>query len=319
MDAPNFIPLDHTVSPTLYAALITANQTLYYNLMSSNKRTGPPTDYPIPITVLRWNDFNIQSLTEAYGDILSSNLDIRSSESYSDPIQISGPDSLKSACESHVFRLIHQAIIRGTEDIVGRLEQRMPNVEYVQDDRIPHKYEYRYKSGLSVLLGNPSISTPPARLVVSCFYHASTWKSGYLLSKSPRPFHLLPLQRLAMYCLLADTRYGFIFTGLELVVVRVSGTIACPPAPCQVEWQSIPWSNSGPGVLTVKLSLWSLIMMSLHKEYRATCTPERILPLHLWWRYRNCEGRVVFRHHLSMREVFELPNGAVFQDVNLIL
>ncbi|SPJ81633.1 uncharacterized protein FTOL_09038 [Fusarium torulosum] len=191
----------------------------------------------------------------------------------------------------------------------------MPNVETVRDDQIA----FGYRSGLSVLLRDTSISKTPARLVVSCFYHASTWQSNLLLQELARQ-GLLPLQRLATYCLLSNTRYGFIFTSAELVVVRVSGTTACRPvAPCRVEWRSIPWSASGPGVLTVKFSLWSLVMMSLQAEYRAICTPERILPVHLWWRYRNCERREVFRHHLCMREVFQRPIGAVVEDMNLNL
>jgi hypothetical protein len=316
MDSSNFAFLDHTASLTLYEALITANQTLYYNHMGPDSTLSIQTAYDsIPIEVMHWDDFNIQSLTEAYGDTLSSNIDIQSSELHSSSPQISGLNTLKAVCECYVFHLLRQAIARGTEDIVGRLDQRMPNVETVRDDQIAS----RYRSGLSVLLRDPSISKTPARLVVSCFYRASQWQSNFLLQELT-PQNLLPLQRLATYCLLANTRYGFIFTGAELVVVRISGTTSCRSvATCRVEWRSIPWIASGPGVLTVKFSLWSLVMMSLQAEYRAICTPERILPVHLWWRYRNCEGREVFRHHLSMREVFQRPIGAVVEDMNLNL
>jgi hypothetical protein len=316
MDSSNLAPSDRTAASTLYDALIAANHTLYYDHTSSSILLPTQIVFnPIPMEVMHWDEFDIQFLTEAYGDTLSSSLETQRSDSFPDPPQISGLNDLKSACECHTFPLIRQAIIRGTEDIVGRLDQRMPRVETVRDDQIA----FGYCSGLSVRLRDTSVSTAPARLVVSCFYHARAWQSSLLLQE-PTPRRLAPLQRLAKYCLLANTRYGFIFTGAELVVVRVSGTTARHPvSPCRVEWRSIPWNVSGPGVLTVKLSLWSLVMMSLHTQYRAICTPERILPLNLWWQYRNCEGREVFRHHLSMREVFQRPNGAVVEDMDLNL
>ncbi|KAM0467418.1 hypothetical protein ACHAP7_011942 [Fusarium lateritium] len=314
MDSPNSAP----VPSTLYASLVTPNQELYYDSYGSIRFPFQQTAYePISIEAVHWDDFNFQSLSEAYGDTLSANLDFQHVEPYSNPTQITGLNTLKAVCEGYVFRCIHQAMVKGVEDIACRLDQRIPNVEIVRDDLIASGY----RSGQSILLRDNSISNTPVRLMVSCFYHTSTWTSDSLLQEH-NPGSAVPLQRLATYCLRARTRYGFIFSSEELVVVRVSSTAACNfMAPCRVEWQSIPWNASGssPGVLTVKLSLWSLVMMSLHTEYRVICTPERLLPVHLWWRYRNCEGREVFRHHLSMREVFQRPTGAVVQDMSLSL
>ncbi|KIL95751.1 hypothetical protein FAVG1_00489 [Fusarium avenaceum] len=314
MNNSSFASSDHTGLPTLCDALIAANRPLDHT--GSKAYIDTRTVYPnMRMNFVPWDDFRIESLTQAYGDILSSSLIIQMSGSNSGPEGFTHLGGLKSAFQDDILKSVRQALVKGTGDVAYRLFEATPNVDTEQDDHISR--ERGYVSGLSLLLrGNNPIRTP--RLVVSCFYNASAWHSGWL--QQPNTDARLPLRRLAWYCLEADTRYGFIFTDKELVVVRVSAIKSVRSwSSCQVEWKSIPLSNSGPNVLTVKLSLWFLTMMSLHAVYRTICAPGQLLRVNRWWRYRNCELRVVFRHHISMREVVERPEDADVEDMNLIL
>lgn len=318
MNTSKFASSDRTGLPTLYDALVTANRPLHYKHTGANAHIDTRTVYPnIRMTVVDWDGFNIESLKQAYDDILSSSLDIQVRDSDSESDEVNTLKQLKSACEKDILQPVFQALVKGTNDIAGRLLQATPNVEIIVDDRFPSNRGY--VSGLSLRSSdNASNRTAPARLVMSCFYCASAWQSDRLRQHSREA--LIPLRRLARYCLESNTRYGFIFTHEEIVVMRVSAVESVRSwASCQVEWQSIPLSSSGPNVLTAKLSLWFLTMMSLHTDYRAICAPEQLLRVDHWWRHRNCNRKVVFQHHLSMRVVAKEPADAHVEDINLIL
>lgn len=309
---------NHADLPTLYEALTTANRPLHDEHMGAKSKVDKRTNYlDFPMSVVHWNDFDIKPLTQAYGDTLSLSLGIQIGDSNPKPKRFSGLGKLKLACQKYFLKSVHQALVKGTNDISRQLLQATPNVEIILDDRI--QSDGGYSSGLSLKSNDAaSASTTPASLVVSCFYRASTWRSSNLQQNDT--LSLIPFSRLARYCLDSKTRYGFIFTNEELVVARVSATKSPQyGVSCQVEWQSIPLSNSGPGVLTAKLSLWFLTMMSLHAGHRIICAPEQLLSVNRWWRHRDCNLRVVFQHHLSMRLVAEEPADADVEDMNLIL
>ncbi|KAI6767762.1 hypothetical protein HG530_005771 [Fusarium avenaceum] len=318
MGSHNFASPNHPDSPTLYEALTTANRPLHYKHTAANARIDTRTVYPnIRMTVVHWDGFNIESLKQAYDDILSSSLDIQIRDSDSKSDEINTLKQLKLACEKDILQPICQALVKGTNFIAGRLLQATPNVEIIVDDHFPSNRGY--VSGLSLRSSdNASNRTARARLVMSCFYCASAWRSDRLRQHSR--LALIPLRRLAWYCLESNTRYGFIFTDEELVVMRVSAVESVRSwASCQVEWKSISLSDSGPNVLTAKLSLWFLTMMSLHEDYRTICAPGQLLPVNRWWRHRDCNRKVVFQHHLSMRQVAKEPADADVEDMNLIL
>ncbi|KAI8712754.1 hypothetical protein NCS52_01374400 [Fusarium sp. LHS14.1] len=111
----------------------------------------------------------------------------------------------------------------------------------------------------------------------------------------------------------ADTRYGFILTSNEVVVVRVS-TAGMRKA-FHVKWQAIPWGASGDGVLTVNLALWFLAMMSLNDDHRPVCKTAELLPLNSWSRSMGSNGQMVYQHHLSMCKRLDLPASAVYTEV----
>lgn len=100
-----------------------------------------------------------------------------------------------------------------------------------------------------------------------------------------------------------------ILTSGEVVVARVS--MADARGKHHVEWQAIPWDASGEEALTVNLGLWFLAMMSLNGDHRPIRPLTELVPLNLWSRFPDPDGRILYQHHLSMRTRFDLPAGAV--------
>ena len=126
----------------------------------------------------------------------------------------------------------------------------------------------------------------------------------------------LPLRRVAAYCLSTDTRYGFVLTPGEIVLVRVSGTAYDNTQPCLIEWKAVPWGASGPNTLTVSLSLWFIAMMSLNPIHGKLCPPGTAPPVNFWWKYKDPAGTVIYQHHLSLRQVLASPAGVTVHDTS---
>ncbi|KAF4467187.1 hypothetical protein FALBO_5970 [Fusarium albosuccineum] len=149
-------------------------------------------------------------------------------------------------------------------------------------------------------------------LAVGCVKSAEQWHSSHLSTSLNIALH--PINQVVDYCHAAQTRYGFILTNKELVVIRVSyhrvGTTKKPHA----EYKAIPWSAWGQGALTVHLALWFLVMISMNVEHRPIRTSDEVLPLNLWWRAPG-NNIGLYRHHLSKHERSSLPPGAQFRMV----
>lgn len=72
-----------------------------------------------------------------------------------------------------------------------------------------------------------------------------------------------PIRQLAHACKLANARYGYIQTEEDLTVCKFS--------PTNEQWiaeiEAIPWTNSGPNVLTTDLGLWWLCTLALEDHW----------------------------------------------------
>ncbi len=123
-----------------------------------------------------------------------------------------------------------------------------------------------------------------------------------------------PLFELATISAGTKTRYSFILTDAELVVVRIhlaDGSTSRYNA----QWQSIPWDAHGPGVLTVGVALWALVMMSLHRDDRKIVAEADMKDLNFWWKTPGANGNADFTNHYSRRQVGpNLPAGAAWGD-----
>jgi len=118
---------------------------------------------------------------------------------------------------------------------------------------------------------------------------SKTWHSNdleTLAEKSECPIH-----HLAVYANHDETRYGFVLTDQEVIVVR---TFYDNSHALGEEWQAISWDASGDGTLTPSLAVWFLVMMALNEEHRRVHPWAGTLPLNVWWRKRDSEGPVVY-------------------------
>lgn len=145
---------------------------------------------------------------------------------------------------------------------------------------------------------------------------SSKWRSQWFGSPSgPTPARLKvdfassteqrmqPIRQIATYWSKANTRYGFSFTPLELVVVRVH-TLSGNPGSCGVEYRPIPYSNWGGQKLTVTLGLWALAMMGTNEKVRDFAPKIEDVSLNSWTRKTGSGSKKLF-HCLSGRGMDE--------------
>ncbi|KAJ3522649.1 hypothetical protein NM208_g12771 [Fusarium decemcellulare] len=250
-----------------------------------------------------WVDFNLENLTEAYGDILSKTVTAGYSDP-ADPLYIAHSGGLKSLGIDYISPHLREPLSIAASEVWGRL--------------VPVTSSFQPQLSLQLQPGDLTFSQydlrldTPISLAVGCVKLARQWHSSTLSTSLDIALH--PINQVIDYCQAAQTRYGFILTNEELVVVRVShrrvGTTKKPHA----EYKAIPWSASGEGVLTVRLALWFLFVMSMNAEHRPIRTSDEVLPLNLWWKAPG-SNMILYQHHLSKRERLSLPPGAQFRMV----
>ncbi|KAM7219530.1 hypothetical protein V8F06_005085 [Rhypophila decipiens] len=142
----------------------------------------------------------------------------------------------------------------------------------------------------------------------------SKWKSqwsssfsgpGKRLKTDHQAERIWPIRQIATYCNRANTRYGFLFTPLELVAVRVSNIPTTSlSTSCGVEYRSVPYANWGGQKLTVSLALWALAMMGANENVRNCALKRQYVSLGSWSRQRGT-GSNKLVHCLSGRQMDE--------------
>ncbi|KAF5978923.1 hypothetical protein FBULB1_5951 [Fusarium bulbicola] len=253
--------------------------------------------------VTQWTDFTIEALTQAYGDIMASRLAVAADvEPMS--LQINSIEDIKSKMfQYYIWPRIRESIAAGAQDIQRRLNGQTPSAV----DMIPgHPLPGSRTSTISFTSGQSR--TP---LVVSCIV-TRAWRSIDLANPS-NEVAMRPIRRIATYCISAQTRYGFIATVNEIVIVRVSAKGSGTKTQYHVEWQAVSWNAHGRNVMTVNAALFFVTMMSLNERHRGVCPPGFARPLNLWQRYTGPAGPS-FYHHLSLRQSFAPPSGAIVED-----
>ncbi|KAF5650105.1 uncharacterized protein FTJAE_670 [Fusarium tjaetaba] len=232
-----------------------ATQSIHDSLTSNNPTldvTANPgniikTNFPAlaDAQIVRWHYFNVDCLGQAYGDILED-YPVPTVIGHPGPHTVNGLNRFKQVVIDNLFPSLAHPIQTGATVLGARLGARLPKVLFEKDTVV----DWPRRSGLSL------VSDDGTRFLVGCVLMASQWSSSRLeRSHFYGEAATLPLRRVAAYCLSTDTRYGFVLTTREIVVVRVSGTAHDDRQPCRIEWQAVPWDASGPGTLTVNLAL----------------------------------------------------------------
>ncbi|UPK95959.1 hypothetical protein LCI18_006894 [Fusarium solani-melongenae] len=245
-----------------------------------------------------WTEFNLETLIDAYGDILNEQVRVTNHAPAEMPSIRSFAD-LKTVAQRHIFPTLQDTMQAGARQIGIRLGRHLPTPEFH-----PSLSFQGPCAAFTLLSGNGDA------LLVGCVQHAKQWNSSDLLVSDSAKY---PISLLVRDCRVAGTRYGFVLTSNEIVVVRVSR--ADTRRAFHVEWQAIPWGATGNSALTVNLALWFLAMMSLNDDHRQICDSTELLPLNSWSRSVGSDGQIVYQHHLSMRKRFDLPVIAAYTEV----
>ncbi|WAO87647.1 Hypothetical protein NCS54_00496400 [Fusarium falciforme] len=256
----------------------------------------------LPRHVRQWDDFNLNNISSAFGDLLGQPASVAMGGLYANR-GVRNLNEMKNHSIDWLLRILESPVAIGSRLLGHRLGSASV-IDHSRDTTFPGA-KHKYESSLIFYLD----TMPRIHFVVSCARLSSQWASEGL--KNQEAAGLLPIRQLATYAKESGTRYSFIMTDKEVVVVRF---IANSNGQYGAEWQAIPRDASGEGTLTVGLAVWALIMMSLHEQHRAVATEAETLPINLWWREQGFDGRFTYRHHLSGRELPYLYSGAVYRD-----
>lgn len=124
---------------------------------------------------------------------------------------------------------------------------------------------------------------------------SKSWNFAKKLGKRKTDTFMRPINQITTYCMLAETRYGWIMSDKELVCCRIS-YVNPPNDPNEkiwkVEYKIVPWGAAGSGALTVNLAIWWLGMMGTSKSYRTIPPKNRMMPINFWWEDKNGDRTV---------------------------
>ncbi|KAM0427856.1 hypothetical protein ACHAPT_007315 [Fusarium lateritium] len=245
----------------------------------------------------QWNGFDLNSLSSAFGDLLCRPATSANVEAVLANRHVRNVTEMKNHCIESLLENLKGPIADGGRFLGHRLGSELI-IDHMRDTPLPGHYEPSLLFYIDTL--------PRVHLVVSCVRLSAFWTSQDLETQQSRS--LSPIRQLATYAREAGTRYGFVMTDKEVVVVRFMVDIN---GEYMAEWQAVPRSASGEGTLTVNLAVWALVMMSLHDQHRAVATDVNTRPINLWWENMDANGRRFYRHHLSGRMLPYLHSGAV--------
>lgn len=221
-------------------------------------------------------------------------------EQLTDSQEIVDEDKVDSVAENWNVDCIREALKTGAAEIRGT---STPDItmkkKYLKFSRVKRK---PLEPDMAIFLRDSKNTA----LAIGDNKCSTKWQYSQLFYKPPATV-FLPFRQVVTYCRAGRTRYGWIMTDAELVVIRVFLAHGSTDH-YKVEHAMVPWINSGEGILTVNLAIWWLAMMSLKPNYRAIEQSSRMMPINLWWEGKDHRG-VIYDHHLSGRQTSTLPPG----------
>lgn len=130
----------------------------------------------------------------------------------------------------------------------------------------------------------------------------------------PDTRHLIwALKQTGTYALLCKSRYSFIFTPETTTVLRfflIKEDAFPANTVLGVEYDWFPYSNHGPGSMTLNKAIWTVTMMIQNRRHRDIVSEDKMLDLDLWYRC-NVNGKSYYVHHLSEAVKDQTPPGQV--------
>lgn len=269
---------------TMMEVLTRPNPNLRLTATSTSLTNGKWWQQVDPKNLSEWRDFSYDNLMNGWGHLLQNNTLVKGElqEEITDTQRsISDEDKVDDIARGWTINSTREALKRGAQIL-------RPNSH---DDIVIAKHTIKFRTANGEL-AKPDMAIfwrNDARtcLAVGDNKTSKGWNLTRVLGKNvegAKPMR--PINQITTYCMLGQTRYGWIMSDKELVVCRISFT-SVPRDPARKVWKvelkTIPWDAAGPGVLTVNLSIWWLGMMGTSKSYREIQPRERTIPINFWW------------------------------------
>ncbi len=121
------------------------------------------------------------------------------------------------------------------------------------------------------------------------------------------------LKQTGTYSWLSESRYSFVFTPETSTILRfflVKRDEFPTNTVLGVEYTWFPYSNHGPGKLTLNKIIWTSTMMIENDRHRNIVPEDEMLDLDLWYR-NTVNGKPYYIHHLSEAVRDKIPPGQV--------
>ena len=324
---------------TLRELLTAGNSDLNINLRStSTKNTSSKTSSYDLVSfdendfkrVQEWTDFTYEAINAAYGNLLDRQV---SKGNTGMPVLSKTPTEIFSEEDIDTLGIMWTCnVVRGPLKTAGPAVMTQLGQSGLTDAQmIAKKTSIKHPTNNQVTF-NPDW-TIKDRERPALFYAMGDsklnykWKSEWLATARVtdgriKDERVKPLSQMATYCRHAKTRYGFILTDEELVALRFRRLAGVASrggrvAEAAVEYKSVKWAASGPGVLTVNLAIWALGMAGMNDGHRAMENfGDSMDRLTAWEKVKGPAGAELLRNVISGRviEVKNQPKSAVFGD-----
>ncbi|KAF5661590.1 hypothetical protein FCIRC_11776 [Fusarium circinatum] len=279
--------------PSILSLLSTKNTVLIDNTRLDWNPNVPTMLPMIPENITRWSDFNMININNAYGDLLSKPSHIISWQG-TDKYFRNQSELRNYALDALLFTL--SPLVSESARVLGQRLRISPTMEWHRDIPLagPQVVGPALRPNLTIFAD----TIPRKNFVTGMVHVSSIWCSTDIGNGSTDP-----IQHLRRYAQPSGTRYSFAITDTEVVVIRFH---SLEGGETGAQWNAIPRSACGEGILTVNLAIWALIMMSLNDQHRSVVEYARTIPINAWSAHDG-----FYHNHLSGRRLPYLPTGAM--------
>lgn len=240
--------------------------------------------------VSEWKDFSYETLMNGWGHLLQDSARVKGEleeEITNTQRSISDEDKVDTIAVGWTIKIIREPLKRGAQILRPGSNREIVIAKHARKFRNPQGKEakpdmaifYRGVEDFCLVVGDNKTS--------------KSWKSSVVLGgKSASDTSMRPINQITTYCMLGNTRYGWIMSDHELVVCRVCYVLDGNKKIWKVEYKAIPWDAAGPRTLTVNLSIWWLGMMGTSERYRAVQPKDKMIPINFWWEDKSGDRTV---------------------------
>ena len=283
----DFMPSNMAISKqSLLNFLRVANPALSCQCPGGSTTTQGSSPWREPDWIAPWTDFNFESLQTIYDGVLSQILDSPYDDLHDHPFVAETP-----FCEIFDEQCLEKLLAKWTQSIVCEaLQKAQVNnmswptnspvdmvsggaAKFEMADRVKGRKK-RYQPDWAGILRKPNTRKKFPNILPGETKPSSKWNYKKLPPSRDDPVptepqFIKPIQQLYTYCVRSASRYGYLITDRELLVVRVGlvETLEASKKRGYLEYKLIPWRNDSGATpndandLTVNLALFFLYML----------------------------------------------------------